>query len=79
MRKDGFHIYAVETVDEGIEILTGLPAGAPSDGAMDGAGWPTGSINRRVAARLAAWRRRALEMMRAGGGGNGNGGSGGGR
>ena len=26
--KDGkFHIYAVSTIDEGIEILTGVPAG----------------------------------------------------
>lgn len=55
-----FHIYAVNTVDEGIEILTGIPAGAPlKDGAEGMGGWPTGSINRRVAARLASWRRRA--------------------
>lgn len=69
-----FHIHAVSTVDEGIEILTGIPAGAPEDGA----GWPTGSVNRRVAARLAQWRRRALELSAAAGGGgrNGNGGRG---
>ena len=45
-----FHVYPVATVDEGIEILTGVPAGArDADGAF-----PEGSINRRVEARLAA-------------------------
>ncbi|MFQ5578311.1 MAG: Lon protease family protein, partial [Anaerolineae bacterium] len=45
-----FAIYAVETIDQGIEVLTGLPAGAP-----DAAGrFPAESINGRVAARLAA-------------------------
>ncbi|WP_373499857.1 Lon protease family protein [Desulfococcus sp.] len=43
-----FHIYPVETIDQGIEILTGLPAGAP-----DGAGkYPPESFNGRVFARL---------------------------
>ncbi len=28
--KEGkFHIYPVSTIDEGIEVLTGVPAGAP--------------------------------------------------
>ncbi|MCK6627623.1 MAG: AAA family ATPase [Anaerolineae bacterium] len=45
-----FHIYPVETVDQGIEILTGLPAGE-----RDEAGnYPEGSLNQRVKARLAA-------------------------
>lgn len=45
-----FHIYPVETIDQGIEILTGLPAGE-----RDTAGhFPEGSINQRVEARLAA-------------------------
>ena len=66
-----FHIYAVRTVDEGIEILTGIPAGAPADRfTAEDRGWPSGSINRRVAARLSAWRRRAMEMTRSGGNGN---------
>ncbi|MEJ2677640.1 MAG: ATP-binding protein [Gemmatimonadota bacterium] len=44
-----FHIYAVETVDQGIALLTGMPAGEP-DG--DG-GYPPESVNGRVARRLA--------------------------
>ncbi|MEW5986719.1 MAG: ATP-binding protein [Chloroflexota bacterium] len=43
-----FHIYAVETVDEGLEILTGLEAGRPD---VDGR-FPIGSLNQRVEARL---------------------------
>ncbi|MDR7500566.1 MAG: S16 family serine protease, partial [Armatimonadota bacterium] len=44
-----FHIWAVRTVDEGLEILTGLPAGeAREDGS-----YPEGTINARVSKRLA--------------------------
>lgn len=43
-----FHIWAVETVDEGIEILTGVPAGERDDEGN----WTEGSINARVQARL---------------------------
>ena len=43
-----FAIYAVETIDEGIEILTGIPAGE-----RDEAGhFPEGTLNQRVEARL---------------------------
>lgn len=45
-----FHVYAVRNVDEAIEILTGIPAGQ-----RDAAGnYPAGSLNDRVARRLAA-------------------------
>ena len=47
-RAGQFHIYPVATVDEGIALLTGIPAGELSD---DGA-YPTDSINGRVMARL---------------------------
>ena len=43
-----FAIYPVRTIDEGIALLTGLPAGARGD---DGR-YPDGSINRRVEDRL---------------------------
>ncbi len=47
--KDGkFHIYAVGTVDEGIEVLTGRPAGMRN---ADGT-YPAGSINDLVQRRL---------------------------
>ncbi len=40
--KDGkFHIYPVESIDEGIEVLTGVPAGAPNEEGE----FPEGSIN----------------------------------
>ncbi|MBI3433028.1 MAG: AAA family ATPase [Hydrogenophilales bacterium] len=43
-----FHVYAVETVDEALELLTGIPVGTP---AADGT-QPAGSLNQRVAQRL---------------------------
>lgn len=43
-----FHVYAVETVDEALELLTGMPAGKPGE---DGS-WPEGCLGGRVAARL---------------------------
>ena len=43
-----FHVYVVENIDQAITLLTGLPAGeADANG-----GYPEGSINYRVAARL---------------------------
>jgi lon-related putative ATP-dependent protease len=52
-----FHIYPIETIDQGIELLTGLPAGAQE---ADGE-WAQGSLNRRIAIRLATWSRKARE------------------
>lgn len=47
-RAGKFHVYAVETIDEGIEILTGAPAGE-----RDTAGkFPEASVNQKVEARL---------------------------
>ena len=44
-----FHIYPVSHVDEAIELLTGVPAGAPdAQGVV-----PQGSINRLVASQIA--------------------------
>ncbi|MDD3293637.1 MAG: AAA family ATPase [Geobacteraceae bacterium] len=51
-----FHIWSVETIDQGIEILTGIPAGERQP---DG-GYPEGTINRRVDSRL----REMLECMK---------------
>ena len=45
-----FHVYPVETIDQGIELLTGTPAGE-----RDAQGeFPAGSVNQRVEARLLA-------------------------
>jgi predicted ATP-dependent protease len=50
-----FRIYPVETIDQGVELLTGL-----SPGAADHEGrFPEGSFNARVAARLEAFATRA--------------------
>jgi hypothetical protein len=46
-----FHIYPVGTVDEGITLLTGIPAGA----ADEAGAFPPESINGRVVERLAAF------------------------
>jgi len=52
-----FSVYPIETIDQGIELLTGLPAGE-----LDSRGhFPVGTVNRKVAARLAAFARRAEE------------------
>jgi lon-related putative ATP-dependent protease len=51
-----FQVIPIETVDQGLEILTGIPAGAP-----DLAGqYPEGTLNRRVAARLFGFAKRSL-------------------
>jgi lon-related putative ATP-dependent protease len=48
VRNGQFHIWSVSTIDEGIEILTGLPAGVrQGDGTF-----PEGTINARVEKRL---------------------------
>jgi hypothetical protein len=52
--KGVFAIYPVETVDQGIEILTGVPAGEPDE---DGR-YPADSINARVFEGLAELARR---------------------
>ena len=54
-----FAVYPITAVDEGIEVLTGLPAGEPGG---DGR-YPTGTVNRMVADRLAdlAEKSRTLE------------------
>jgi len=43
-----FHIWSVTTIDQGIEILTGIPAGER----LDDGRWPEGTVNARVDARL---------------------------
>lgn len=52
-----FHVYAVRSVDEAIELLTGMPAGAP-DGTS---ALPPDTVNARVARRL-----RELAELRRG-------------
>ncbi|MEA3407647.1 MAG: AAA family ATPase [Chloroflexota bacterium] len=57
-----FHIYAVETVDEGIEILTGVPAGEPDEEGN----YPEGTVNYRVKQRLAELAEKRSEFSKEG-------------
>ena len=61
--RDGkFHIWAVSHVNEGLEILSGLPAGErDADGKF-----PEGSFNARVEARLREFSRLVQQAMRPG-------------
>jgi len=53
-----FHIYAVDTIDQGIELLSGLPAGEKDEKGV----YPPDSVNGRVAARLESFS-KALERF----------------
>ncbi|HVS15134.1 MAG TPA: AAA family ATPase [Thermoanaerobaculia bacterium] len=53
-----FHVYAIATVDEGIALLTGAPAGDPDE---HGA-YPEGTVNRAVSERLGELGRRLREL-----------------
>ncbi len=57
VKKGKFHIIPVTTIDEGIGILTGIPAGELGD---DGS-YPEGTINRRVVDRLTLLTEKARE------------------
>jgi predicted ATP-dependent protease len=67
--EDGqFHIYPVERVDQGIEILTGIPAGERDEEGN----YPEGSVNALVEGRLAELaekRARFAEQFKSGEGG----------
>ena len=56
-----FVIMPIDTIDQGLELLTGTPAGQP-----DAAGnYPAGTLNYRIAARLDAFAAKAAELARA--------------
>jgi predicted ATP-dependent protease len=50
VREHMFNIWAISTVDEGIEILTGIQAGTPNASGV----FPSGTVNRKVSDRLIA-------------------------
>ena len=65
VRAGQFHIHAVATIDEGLEVLTGLEAGA-----LDASGdYPPTTVNSLVKTRLAvlAHKRMAYQLQMAGG------------
>lgn len=53
-----FHIYSVTTIDQGIEILTGVPAGDPDEEGT----YPEGTVNYRVVQRLKKLQEKAKAM-----------------
>lgn len=57
-----FRVWAIDTVDEGLALLTGLDAGAR---AADGS-FPAASVNGKVAARLAALAEQARSFSKGG-------------
>lgn len=59
--KDRFHVYAVKTIDQGIELLTGLPAGERQENGE----YPEGTVNQKVEARLKAFSERAKAFQKA--------------
>jgi lon-related putative ATP-dependent protease len=63
-----FHVYPVETIDEGIELLTGMPAGERNDAGE----FPPGSVNQVVEARLLALSEKRLAFGPSERGGTGD-------
>lgn len=61
VEEGGFHIYPVETIDQGIEILTGIPAGQRDEEGN----YPEGSLNYLVEQRLREFAERRLAFSRA--------------
>ena len=57
-----FHVWPIGTVDEAVELLTGVPAGERE---ADGR-YPEGSVNRRVDDRLAAFAEKARSFGKGG-------------
>ena len=55
-----FAIFPIDAVDQGLELLTGVPAGIPD---TDGI-YPAGSLNQRIAARLDFFAAKAAELAR---------------
>jgi len=58
VKENQFHIYPVETIDQGMQILTGKPMGERADGE-----YPEGSINRMVEENLAEFAEERKKFM----------------
>jgi predicted ATP-dependent protease len=55
-----FAVFPIDSVDQGLELLTGIPAGQPD---ADG-NYPNGSLNQRIAARLDLFAAKTAELAR---------------
>ncbi|MFP4482962.1 MAG: Lon protease family protein [Thermovirgaceae bacterium] len=59
--KEGkFHIWPVGTIDEGIEILTGVPAGEPDENGC----YPPDSIHGKAMSKLHGWMKKAARLRK---------------
>jgi ATP-dependent Lon protease len=58
VKKGKFHIYAIHTIDEGIEILTGIPAGTQSKNGS----FPKGTLHYSVDRKLTQFAKRWKEL-----------------
>ncbi len=61
IRKKQFHVWSVKTIDEGITLLTGVPAGKPSPKGT----YPAGTIHGKVMAKLKRWIEKSVSMNEA--------------
>ncbi len=57
VREGWFHLWGVGTIDEGIELLTGVPAGEQQ---QDGS-YPPGTVHQKVEAKLREYAQRLRE------------------
>ncbi|MDR0999434.1 MAG: AAA family ATPase [Clostridiales bacterium] len=57
VRQGKFFIYAIDHIDEGIELLTGIPAGNKNDKGK----YPAGSVHGKALKRLKEFHQKALE------------------
>jgi hypothetical protein len=55
-----YHVYPVATIEEGIEVLTGVAAGKPD---ADGL-YPDGTVFGAVQRKLDAYMQRALQLKK---------------
>jgi lon-related putative ATP-dependent protease len=63
VKRGRFHIYAVSTIEEGVEILTGMPAGKPD---ADGK-YPDGTVYAAVQKKLRSFVDKSLRLKKQAG------------
>ncbi|MBP2649912.1 MAG: putative ATP-dependent protease [Firmicutes bacterium] len=61
VREGKFHIYPVQSIDQGLEILTGIPAGEPR---ADGE-YPDGTIHALVKTKLKEYTEKLIELAKS--------------
>jgi ATP-dependent Lon protease len=56
VREGKFHVYPVRTIDEGIEILTGIEAGLPQEDGTYEEGTVHGLVDRELQRLASGWK-----------------------